>query len=90
MTPALLNIYFNATVTRWCSQRLFCINMRELVGDPTAKSRFLRVQVNESQFTDNLALYDVTHAAFEALSKKFVQMANFYGLTISLPKTKGW
>ena len=61
--------------------------MRELVGDPTAKSTF---QVNESQFTDNLALYDVTHAAFEALSKKFVQMANFYGRTISLPKAKGW
>ena len=57
------------------------------MGDPTAKSTF---QVNESQFTDNLALYDVTHAAFEALSKKFVQMANFYGRTISLPKAKGW
>jgi len=44
MTPALFKIYFDAMVTRWCSKSeeaieyLFCINMRKLVGDPTAKS----------------------------------------------------
>ena len=62
---------------------------RKLVGDRTAKSRLLKVQVTESQFADDLALYAVTRTAFESVCKRFVQVASFYGLTVNLPKTKG-
>ena len=62
---------------------------RKLMGDQTAKSRLLKVQVTESQFADDLALYAITRIAFESVCKRFVQVASFYGLTVSLPKTKG-
>ena len=37
----------------------------KLVGDCTVKSRLLRVQISESQFADDLALYAVNCAMFE-------------------------
>ena len=82
-------------VTRWHSQSgeagvpILYKHGRKLVGDRTAKSRLLKVQVTESQFADDLALYAVTCTAFESVCKRFVQVASFYGLTVSLPKTKG-
>ena len=95
MAPTLFNIYFNAMVTRWRSQSgeagvpILYKHGRKLVGDQTAKSRLLKVQVTESQFAYDLALYAVTRTAFESVCKRFVQVASFYGLTVSLPKTKG-
>ena len=46
------------------------------------------MQVTESQFADDLAVYAVTCTAFESICRGFVQVG-FYGLTVSLPKTKG-
>ena len=37
---------------------------RRLVGDHTVKSRLQRVQVTESQFADDLALYAASRSAF--------------------------
>jgi len=59
------------------------------MGDQTAKSRLLKVQVTESQFADDLVLYAVTRTAYESICRGFVQVESFYGLTVSLPKTKG-
>ena len=59
---------------------------RKLIGDQIVKSRLLKVQVTGSQFTDDLALYTVTCTAFESIGRKFVQVASFYGLIISLPR----
>ena len=95
MAPTLFNIYFNAMVSRWRSQNeeagmtVLYRHGRKLVGDRTAKSRFLKVQVTESQFADDLALYAVSRTAFESISRRFVQEASCYGLTVSLQKTKG-
>ena len=47
------------------------------------------MQVTGFQFADDLALYAVNHAAFESAGRKFVQVAGLFGLTVSLPKTKG-
>jgi len=62
---------------------------RKFVGDQTAKSRLVKVQVTESQFADDLALYTVTQAALESTSRRFVEVASCCGLTVSQPKTKG-
>ena len=51
MAPTLFNIYFSAMVTRWHSQSgeagvpILYKHGRKLVGDRTAKSRLLKVQV---------------------------------------------
>ena len=95
MVPTLFNIYFNAMVGRWRIQSveagvpILYKHGRKLVGDRTAKSRLLKAQVTESQFADDLALYAVTRTAFESASKSFVEVASYFGLTVSLPKTKG-
>ena len=95
MAPTLFNIYFNAMVTRLCSQSgeagipILHKHGRKLVGDRSAKSRLSKVQVTESQFADDLALYTVTYITFESICRRFVQVTSFYGLTVSLPKTKG-
>ena len=34
-------------------------------------------------------MYAVTHSAFESICRGFVQVASFYGQTVSWPKTKG-
>ena len=62
---------------------------RKLVGDRTAKFRLLKVHVTESQFADDLATYTVTREALVLASKRFVRFASCFGLTVSLPKTKG-
>jgi len=62
---------------------------RRLVGDRTVKSRLESVQVTESQFADDLALYAASQIAFESAGKSFVAGACQFGLTVSLPKTKG-
>ena len=62
---------------------------RKLVEDRTAKSRLLKVHVTESQFADDLAMYTVTCAAFVSAGERFVRLASCFGLTVSLPKTKG-
>ena len=82
-------------VTRWCSQyeeigvTVLYKHGRKLVGDRTVKSRLLKVQVTESQFADDLALYTVTRAALESADGRFVDVASCCGLTVSLVKTKG-
>lgn len=43
---------------------------RRLVGDTTANSRLINVQIIESQFADDVALYDTSREDFE---KSFVQ-----------------
>lgn len=61
MAPTLFNIYFSAMVTIWCDQcddagvTVLFKHGRKLVGDCTAKSRLLRVNVSESLFADDTA-----------------------------------
>jgi len=95
MVPILFNLYFNAMVSVWCEQ---CGDMRvpvlykygrKLVGDHTVKSRLSRIRISESQFADDLALYAVDRAMFESAGRKFVYVGNQFGLTVSIPKTKG-
>ena len=61
---------------------------RKLVGDRTAKSRLLKVHVTETQFVDDLVMYTMTHAALVLTGKRFVRLAIYLSLTVSLPKTK--
>ena len=95
MAPVLFNIYFNAMVGMWRGQSgeagvpILYQHGRKLVGDRTAKSRLLKVHVTESQFADDLAMYTVTREALVSASKRFVRLASFFGLSVSLPKTKG-
>ena len=78
MAPTLFNIYFIVMVTRWHRQSgeagvpILYKNGRKLVGDRTAKSRLLKVQVTESQFADDLALYAVTFTVIESICRGFV------------------
>ena len=61
MAPTLFNIYFSAMVTIWHDQcddagvTVLFKHGRKLVGDRTAKSRLLRVNVGESLFADDAA-----------------------------------
>ena len=64
------------------------ISGSKLVGDRTGVW-LLKAQVTESQFAHDLALYAVSRTAFESASKSFVEVASYFGLTVSLPKTKG-
>ena len=48
------------------------------------------MQVTESQFADDFALYAVTCTAFESICRGFAQVTSFYGLTVSLPRLKDW
>jgi len=61
---------------------------RRLVGYCTAKSRLERVQVTESQFADDLAVYAASWTAFESVGQSFVVGASYFGSTVSLSKTK--
>ena len=95
MAPVLFNVYFNAMVGMWRGQSgeagvpILYQHGRKLVGDRTAKSRLLKVHVTESQFADDFAMYTVTPEALVSASKRFVRLASCFGLTVSLPKTKG-
>ena len=62
---------------------------RRLVGDHTVKTRLQRVQVTESQFANDLGLYAASRSSFESAGKSFVKGTSQFGLTVSLPKTKG-
>ena len=62
---------------------------RKLVGDRTAKSRLDEVRVFESQFADDVAVYATTREAFERATLELLHAASVWGLTISIPKTKG-
>ena len=97
MAPTLysVSIYFNAMVARWHYQcdvagvTVLYKHGSKLVEDCTAKSRLLKVNVSESQFADDAALYAVTWAASESVGRSFVHVASQYGLTVSLSKIKG-
>ena len=61
---------------------------RRLVGDRTAKARLQEVQVTESKFADDVALYATTRVVLEQIAGEFVRTAAEWGLTVSLEKTK--
>jgi len=48
-----------------------------------------RAKINESQFADDLALYALDRGVFESAGRKFVEVGSQFGLTVSIPKTKG-
>ena len=54
----------------------------------TAKSRFNVVRVTESQFADDVALYTRFQGHPESVTKKFVEGAGDWWLTMSIEKTK--
>ena len=95
MAPTLFNVYFNSMVATWqdysegAGVTVLYKHGRKLVGDYTVKSRLQRVQVTESQFADDLALYAASRSAIESVGKSFVAGASQFGLTVSLPTTKG-
>ena len=64
---------------------------RKLVGDRTAKSRLDQTRITESQFADDAAVYATSRDALVIISAatKFVDAAAKWGLTVSIPKTKG-
>ena len=63
---------------------------RKLVGDRTAKSRLNQTRVVESQFADDAVVYVTSHSAFESATKKFIDAAAKWGLTVSISKTRAW
>ena len=68
-----------------CARVHACVH----VGDRTAKSKLPRAQISESQFADDLALYAVDRGVFKSPERKFVEVGSQFGLTVSIPKTKG-
>ena len=95
LAPTLFNIYFSAVVAYWrdrSPQAGITVKHRhgrKLVGDRTAKSRLDEVRVFESQFADDVAVYATTREAFERATLELLHAASVWGLTISIPKTKG-
>ena len=67
IAPTLFNLYFNAVIRDWenrCPQAGVCVKYkcgRRLVGDRTAKFPLSDLQVTESQFADDVALYSSSH-----------------------------
>ena len=94
LAPTLFNLYFSAVVACWkarCPQAGVTVryrNERKLVGDRTAKSRLLEINMTESQFADDVAAYAVTREALEQVAAEFDNTAANWGLTVSLEKTK--
>ena len=62
---------------------------RKLVSDRTAKSRLEVERVTETQFADDVALYATSHDAFETMTVGYDQVADDFGLKLSIEKTKG-
>ena len=95
LAPTLFNVYFNAMVTCWrdeCAEAGIDVlfkHGRKLVGDRTGKSRLQVVRVTESQFADDVALYSSSREDYEMASRKFVDMARKWGLTVNTQKAKG-
>ena len=94
LAPTLFNIYFSAVVASWrggCAEAgvdVLYQHGRKLVGDRTAKSRLNVVRVTESPFADDVALYTRSQGRLESVTKKFVEGAGEWGLTVSIEKTK--
>ena len=65
---------------------------RKLVGDRTAKSRLEDIQVTESQFADDVAVYATTREGLETAATEFMCAASKWGLTVSTIENKrdGW
>ena len=61
---------------------------RKLVGDRTTKSRLEHLDVTESQFADDAALYTTSHENLCTIANEFISCASDWGLTVSITKTK--
>ena len=94
LAPTLFNLYFSDVVECWrarCPQAGVTVRYkigRKLVGDRTAKARLLAINMTESQFADDVAVYATTREALEQVAAEFVNTAANWGLTVSLEKTK--
>ena len=95
LAPFLFNIYLSSVVAYW---RARCLEAgvtvrykhgRKLVGDRTAKSCLDQTRITESQFADDAAVYATSRDALVSAATKFVDAAAKWGLTVSIPKTKG-
>ena len=62
---------------------------RKPVEDRTVKSRLGVVRVSETQFADDVTLYASSRTEFEMVTRKFVEVASKWGLTVGTQKTKG-
>ena len=62
---------------------------RKLVGDRTTKLRLNEMRVTETQFADDAALYATTRGAFESAAAGYEEVADDFGLKLSVEKTKG-
>ena len=95
LAPSLFNIYFSAVVACWrarCPEAGITVKYRhgrKLVGDRTSKSHLVQVKITESQFADDAAVYATSRDAFESATRKFIEIASMWGLTVSIQKTKG-
>ena len=58
------------------------------MGDRTAKSRLLEINMTKSQFADDVAVYAATREALEQVAAEFVNTPANWGLIVSLEKTK--
>ena len=95
LSPRLFNIYSSAMVSCWrdeCTEAgidVMFTHGRKPVEDRTVKSRLGVVRVSETQFADDVALYSSSRNEFEMVTRKFVEVASKWGLTVSTQKIKG-
>ena len=61
---------------------------RKLVGERTAKSRLSEMRVTETQFADDAELYATTSGALESAAAGYDEVADNFGLLLSVEKTK--
>ena len=86
LAPMLLNLYFSAMVKclrDQCPQAGITVRFkagRKLVGDRT-KDRLHKVQVTESQFADDTALYANTREVLQL--EQVARVCQNWGLTVS-------
>ena len=94
MAPVLFSLYFSAVIDDWrgkCSTsgvEFRYKHGRKLIGDKTAESRLLLDFITESQFAVDASLYATSEEDFVTMAQSFVGIANSWGLTVSLTKTK--
>ena len=95
LAPTLFNIYISAVVATWRNTHkeagvdVLYKHGRKLVGDRTTKSRLNEMRVTETQFADDAALYATTRGAFESAAAGYEEVADDFGLKLSVEKTKG-
>ena len=95
MAPVLFNLYACLVVERWTAR------VAELKGvgiylryknDGKLFRRYTRNAheswLTECQFADDAALLATTRTGAERAMKEYLQVAEDYGLTVSIPKTK--